>query len=245
MRTPKTPRDLVVSIVMCFLLLSALAGGCRMGAPAIVSTQPSNGAAAVPTTPATIQVNFDQPMATSSVERAFTIRPEVGTDKPKFAWSGDGKTLVVTFAQPLQANTVYTVTIGTDAHAANAVTLGQPVAFSFTTASTAVAGEAAGPVPTPASPAEEPGEETPPTISFAKDIQPIARVSCDGCHQSQATGRMSDYDNIIGKRYVVPNDADNSPYYKKGSGLVSHGGGDVWKGNKQLVREWIAQGAPV
>ncbi|MDO8682570.1 MAG: Ig-like domain-containing protein [Armatimonadota bacterium] len=261
MRARMTPPNIIVSIAMCFLLFAVVAAGCKMGAPAVVSTQPASGATAVPLSPAMIKITFDQPMVPSSVEKAFSIRPEVGTAKPTFAWSENDRVVVITFPRNLAPNTQYTVTLGTDAHATNAVALAAPQSFSFTTSQTAVAGEAAQPAPTEQPAAEqpapapaqgaEPGACPPPeeapsaaSMSFDKDIAPIAKSSCDGCHASAASGSMANYENIINKKYVMPKDPDNSLYYKKGSGLVTHGGSDAWKANKQLVRDWIQQGAP-
>jgi hypothetical protein len=247
MRVRKTP-NVVATISLCLLLLAVLAAGCRTSGPAVVSTQPAAGATAVPVSPAVVRITFDQPMVRSTVESAFSISPAVGTERPEFAWTDDNRVVVVTFPQNLQPNTQYTFTLGTSAQASNAVTLASPVQVAFTTAPSAVAGEAAEPAAPPAEtpPAATPPAETPaaPAVTFEKNIMPIARDSCDGCHAGMASGRMADYDNIISKNYVVPNEPDNSSYYRKGSGLVTHGGGDAWKANKQLVRDWIARGAP-
>ncbi|MGA1848133.1 MAG: fibronectin type III domain-containing protein [Thermoplasmatota archaeon] len=61
---------------------------------------------------APIQVIFNQPVDTSSVESSFVISP--GLVDPVFTWSSDNTTLTVTHAD-LLADTEYTVTIGNTA----------------------------------------------------------------------------------------------------------------------------------
>jgi hypothetical protein len=244
----------VVTIAMCFLVISVLAVGCRTGGRAVVSTDPANGATAVATNRQRIRVTFGQPMDRKSVEDAFSISPAVGAEKPSFNWSNDGQVVVANLPQPLQPNTAYTVSLKPGARAYNQMdVLREPARFSFTTGPTAVAGATAGPStgtiagetpPAVASaPSADASSDAAPASSFAKDIQPIAASVCDTCHASRDTGKMSDLDNILKKKYVIPGDPDNSPYYKKASGFVSHGGGDAWKANKELVHNWIAQGA--
>lgn len=78
------------------------------------------------------------------------------------------------------------------------------------------------------------------TKTFAKDIKPLADARCKGCHGAT----MSDYSKLISSKLVVPNKPDESKYYLKPSGKAQHGGGDVWKDKADLVKAWIASGAP-
>ena len=64
-------------------------------------------------------------------------------------------------------------------------------------------------------------------LSFAKDVQPLA-----------------DYDNIIAKKYVVPGKPDASLYYMNPAGKAHHPGGNVWKEKSDMIKSWIACGAP-
>jgi hypothetical protein len=244
------PSNALASIAICFVVLSVLAVGCKKS-NSVVGTNPPNGATAVATSQQQIRVDFKEPMDRTSVENAFQITPAVGSEKPTFNWSNDSKTVVVNLPATLQPNTKYTVSMKPGARMYNQMAMRKESQFSFTTGPTAVAGTTAGPGSTtdsgetpPPAPAPAPSEPPKPApLSFAKDIQPIAASTCDKCHASQATGKMSDLDNILKKKYVIPNSPDDSLYYKKGSGFVTHGGDDAWKANKSLVHDWIAQGA--
>lgn len=68
---------------------------------------------------------------------------------------------------------------------------------------------------------------------------------CAGCHPALLpfAGSMGDYDNLISKGYVKPNEPDASPYYTKASGKAPHAGGPTWAQDADLIREWISQGA--
>lgn len=242
------PSSALASLAISFLFISVLMVGCQKGNNTIVGTNPPNGATAVATSRQQIKVDFKQPMDRRSAEDAFQITPAVGTDKPTFNWSNDSKTVVVNLPAPLKPNTTYTVSLKPGALMYNQMALRKEAQFSFTTGPTAVAGTTAGPGATTGTSetAEStvPSDTTPPvSLSFAKDIQPIAAGTCDKCHASQDTGKMSDLDNILKKKFVVPSSPDDSLYYKKGSGFVTHGGNDAWKANKSLVHDWIAQGA--
>ncbi|MEX2011095.1 MAG: Ig-like domain-containing protein [Chloroflexota bacterium] len=80
-----------------------------VGPPAVVSTDPLDGAADVPVD-ATVTITFDRLMDTQAVESAIRVEPAV---ELRPAWSG--QTLALTFVNPLQFATTYTVTIATGA----------------------------------------------------------------------------------------------------------------------------------
>ena len=96
--------------------------------PSIISALPSSSDIALSED---IQIVFDMPMNKSSVESAFSINPNVqGT----FSWTEN--TLLFNPVQGFGYNTVYTVTIGTQACDVNGNNMGcGSYTFSFTTKS--------------------------------------------------------------------------------------------------------------
>jgi len=217
----------VATIALSLLAIAAVIGGCTSGSPAVVSTAPSAGATGVPTSPPVVTVTFDRPMIEYSVEHSLGITPSVGTAPPTLAWSEDGRVAAVTFPQPFAPNTTYTVQIGTSAKARNDAALAAPLILKFTTG----AGPATGAGPSESGQAE---------LTFTKDIKPLAEARCTRCHG----GKMSDYDNIIAKKYVAPGDPQKSRYYTNAAGITEHPGGNVWKEKADLVKQWISAGAP-
>jgi len=91
---------------------------------------------------------------------------------------------------------------------------------------------------------------TPTEVSFATDIQPIFNSNCVACHttggQTPNLTASNSYSNLIAGGYIVPNDLISSVLYQKISGNI--GGimppsGALSVANKNLVRDWILQGA--
>lgn len=78
------------------------------------------------------------------------------------------------------------------------------------------------------------------SLTFTDSIKPVAEVQCKRCHGQQ----MSDYATITAKKWVVPGEPEQSRYYMKPSGRARHSGGKAWKDKADLVRRWIAAGAP-
>lgn len=216
------------TIALSLLTITAIIGGCTRSIPGVSRTIPNQGATDVSASPAIVQLTFDEPMATSSTQDAFRITPSVGTADSTYAWSEDNRTLTVTFPQSFAPDTQYTVEVGTDAKATNNVALREPFVLRFTTAS----GPAVG-----AGPTEEAAAKA--GLSFASDIGPLAEARCKGCHADQ----MSNYNTITSEKWVVPGKPDQSSYYRKPAGIVEHGGGNVWKDKADLVRRWITAGA--
>lgn len=106
----------------------------RRGIPAVVSTDPAEGAQGV-VTDAVIKVVFNLPMNTASVEGAFNLEPEVAG---AFAWSPNAKEMTFTPSAALAKGTAYRAVISTEARRkgeGNAA-LQEPYTFSFTTAGT-------------------------------------------------------------------------------------------------------------
>lgn len=85
----------------------------------------------------------------------------------------------------------------------------------------------------------ETAQDSPP-ITFTNDIYRVALIRCSGCHQ----GPMTKYDVIFDRGWVVPGNPEGSLYYTKGIGLVEHIGGNAWNESAEMVRLWIASGAP-
>lgn len=77
-------------------------------------------------------------------------------------------------------------------------------------------------------------------VTFTNNIYRVALTRCSGCHQ----GPMTKYDVIFDRGWVVPGNPDESPYYTKGIGQAEHIGGNAWGESAEMVRLWIASGAP-
>lgn len=98
-------------------------------APRVVATMPVDGAigdmAGQP-----ITITFDQRMSTASTESAISISPDF---EHSIVWSDGDTTAIIQSHAPLEANTVYSVIIGTDAVSGDGVPLQEKYHFSFTT----------------------------------------------------------------------------------------------------------------
>lgn len=77
-----------------------------------------------------VEIRFNLPMNTTSVESALTISPEVAVD---FAWENDNKTLVITPHDRFAKTTTYTVTVATSATQEWDLALESEYTFDFTT----------------------------------------------------------------------------------------------------------------
>jgi len=107
-------------------------GSCKKRdrtAPRVVTTSPSDGATDVVTN-TNIRITFSERMDTASGESAFNINP--ATDG-SFSWQDS----IMTYAPSnnLNTNTLYTVTITTDAKDLSGNELEEDYSFSFTTGS--------------------------------------------------------------------------------------------------------------
>jgi hypothetical protein len=123
------------------LAASALAVGCaRVGqpgggpadttAPEVVSTEPADGAVGVPRD-TTVRLHFSEDMDHVSVERAFSIEPEV--ELKNLRW--DGEALVVRPSVGLPDSTTLTVRVAESATDHHGVALEAPFALMFSTGS--------------------------------------------------------------------------------------------------------------
>ena len=106
------------------------------------------------------------------------------------------------------------------------------------------------------------GDSPPATVSYATDIQPIWDRACTGCHGQngnggldlRAPGSRDRLVDVTAQNYspairVVPGDPDNSVLYDKLTGGGRFGGamppgGLLPAADRELVRRWIADGAP-
>src|SRR5262249_39634914 len=89
-------------------------------------------------------------------------------------------------------------------------------------------------------------------VDFAKDIQPLLRQNCQGCHgagQQQGGMRLDRRSSAmkVGTRRLVPGSSDNSFVYLRISG-TNHGPqmpptGAMSAEQIALVKSWIDQGA--
>ena len=77
-----------------------------------------------------IHLYFDQPMDKDSVEAALTFQPNLS---PLFSWEDDA-TLLLSFEQPLLPDTVFTLTIGSNALAATGEPIPEPQTLTYRTA---------------------------------------------------------------------------------------------------------------
>jgi hypothetical protein len=98
-----------------------------VGPPAVVSTDPLDGAGGVPVD-GPVTITFDRLMDTQAVESALRIEPAA---EVRPAWSG--QSLALTFTRPLQFATSYTVTIGTEAEDTDGSRLRAPFVTRFST----------------------------------------------------------------------------------------------------------------
>jgi hypothetical protein len=121
------------------LVASALAAGCaRVGAPGggpadtiapeVISTEPVDGVVGVPRDTG-VRLQFSEPMNRVSVERAFSVEPEV--ELKNLRW--DGETLVARPESELPDSTTLTVTIAESAADHHGVALEAPFVLMFST----------------------------------------------------------------------------------------------------------------
>ncbi len=213
---------IVATIVLSLVAIVAVVGGCTISSPSVTSTVPANNSTNVPVSPAVIQYTFDQSMNKTSVEDAFSITPSIAGAPPVYSWTGD-KVFTVTFQQGFTPDTKYTAQLGTGAKAATDVALGKPYVLTFTTGASTTGAGPSGETAETTTESTTAEETTAPTLTFTHDIQPLAVDRCSGCHGTA----MSDYDNIIAKKYVVPGKPADSTYYLKPAGLSEHPGGNA------------------
>lgn len=103
-------------------------------APALASTVPTDGATDVAVT-SDVKLNFNMAIDEASLDNNITVSPAADFAT---ALSQDGKTVTLSFDEPLAKSTEYTVTVGKDiaeaaAEGATQRTLGTDKTFTFTT----------------------------------------------------------------------------------------------------------------
>jgi mono/diheme cytochrome c family protein len=87
-------------------------------------------------------------------------------------------------------------------------------------------------------------------VDFIRDIQPIFRASCDGCHgaRKQMGNLRLDSKQIALAKVIVPGKAVESPLYQRVAGIgdqarMPMGGDPLKKEQIELIRRWIDEGA--
>jgi mono/diheme cytochrome c family protein len=87
-------------------------------------------------------------------------------------------------------------------------------------------------------------------VDYARDIQPIFRASCDGCHgaKKQMGNLRLDSKQIALAKVIVPGKASESPLYQRVAGIgdqarMPMGGDSLKKEQIELIRRWIDEGA--
>jgi hypothetical protein len=112
------------------------AQGTDTVAPLLAATSPANGASGVAVN-ARVIVQFNEPMETVGIGQPFVVTSGGNTVSGSVSASGDRTALIFTPSSLLAPSTVYSVTVnGLQDLAGNAAA---PVAFSFTTGTSAVA----------------------------------------------------------------------------------------------------------
>jgi hypothetical protein len=122
--------------------------------PTVISSSPSNKAAAVPTSTNTnnnvvtgtaATATFSQPMDPATVNSlTFTVKETTGNDVPGTVVMNEAN-IVATFtptSSALYPNTSYTATVTTAAKSAGGVALAKPIAWRFTTNPVVLTGQA-------------------------------------------------------------------------------------------------------
>jgi hypothetical protein len=94
--------------------------------------------------------------------------------------------------------------------------------------------------------------QTPPKVDFARDVQPIFRQNCIGCHgpSKQNNGLRVDRRSSVmkpGSRRVMPGSLENSFLYHRLTGndfgLQMPPTGALHAEQIQIIKAWIEQGA--
>jgi mono/diheme cytochrome c family protein len=87
-------------------------------------------------------------------------------------------------------------------------------------------------------------------VDFVRDIQPIFRASCDGCHgaQKQMGNLRLDSKQAALAKAIIPGKAVDSPLYQRIAGIgdqarMPMGGEPLKKEQIELIRRWIDEGA--
>jgi mono/diheme cytochrome c family protein len=87
-------------------------------------------------------------------------------------------------------------------------------------------------------------------VDFVRDIQPIFRASCDGCHgaKKQMANLRLDSKQIALAKVIIPGKAGESTLYQRVAGIgdqarMPMGGDPLKKEQIELIRRWIDEGA--
>jgi methionine-rich copper-binding protein CopC len=99
--------------------------------PTVLSTSPTAGATAVPTT-TNLEFNFSEPMNEAATEAAFSTSPAIGTRV--ITWNAQHTLMSVNPSANLPFNTMVTMSLGTGARDLAGNTLAATKSVSFTTA---------------------------------------------------------------------------------------------------------------
>jgi hypothetical protein len=146
-----------VGVLLIGLLVWSLTVAPPTARNQVTVSSPLQGAHAVAATKP-IQIQFSQPMNTSSVEDSIQIQP--ATRVRSYDWSNGDRTVAVVPEGGLAPNTQYQVTVGPQARAKNGQAVPRLAAVSFVTAP----GPNSQPSPTPSAsprPSQLPGIGTP------------------------------------------------------------------------------------
>jgi len=118
------PRALLALLALTFLATTVIA--CALTASASVTATGAAGAEGVRGADP-VRVRFSLPMQPDSAADRFQIEPPIAG---AIAWE-DARTLVFTPAEPWQAGSSYTLTVGAGARSARGPTLGAPLRWTF------------------------------------------------------------------------------------------------------------------
>jgi hypothetical protein len=100
-------------------------------APTVTATTPSQNAVGVSLT-GSISIAFDKSMNQTETQNAFSLSPTISGGKT-FSWSGDGKTMTVSFSDPFVVETDYAATVSTAARDTDGTALAVPFTLNFST----------------------------------------------------------------------------------------------------------------
>src|SRR2546421_10942734 len=92
--------------------------------------------------------------------------------------------------------------------------------------------------------------QSPATVDFARDVLPILRQNCVGCHgpAQQISGlRLDRRSSVFNRRGIVPGSSANSSIYQRVSGgtygLQMPPTGPLRPEQINIIKTWIDQGA--
>jgi len=135
-----------LALLACCLLLASCAnplppsgGPPDRTPPAIVDVSPAPGEVNV--FPEAVYIRFSEYVDLTSFNRAFSFTPEFER-RPEIKWRG--RSVRISFPEPLRENTTYIVTIGTELRDVRGVALTEPITIAFSTGNEINQGRIAG-----------------------------------------------------------------------------------------------------